>query len=132
MLVEFNSMVGFITRALLFCNAEVDALGVKDITTYEELEKVKKNRFTLVDFSAPWCAPCRLQEPIIHQLAEQFQGRVFVAAMNIDQSRGNMAWNMGIHSIPTLIIFENGKEIQRFIGLQSKTTLSDALKKLLC
>lgn len=85
---------------------------------------------TLVDFNAPWCTPCRAQEPILIALAKQFEGKASVAAMNIDDNRETAA-NLGIQSIPTLIIFKNGTEIQRFVGLQSEDTLEDAIKKLL-
>ena len=88
------------------------------------------NGLTLVDFSAPWCAPCRLQEPIISRIASQFEGKAFIAAVNIDESR-DVASILGIRSIPTLILFRNGKELQRFVGLQSEAELSGALKKLL-
>ncbi|MBN2062076.1 MAG: thioredoxin fold domain-containing protein [Deltaproteobacteria bacterium] len=84
----------------------------------------------LVDFGAPWCAPCSLQEPIIRQLAIQFKGKALVGAVNIDESY-DMALNLGIQSIPTLILYKNGKEIKRFVGLQSEITLSEALEKLL-
>ena len=108
----------------------MNALEVKKIKSREELEKEIENRITLIDFSAPWYAPCRLQEPIIHQLADQFEGKALIAAMNINES-SDVALNLGIHSIPTLIIFKNGKEIQRFVGLQSEDTLSEAMRKLL-
>ena len=108
----------------------VNALEVKEIKSREEFEKGIENGITLIDFSTPWYASCRLQEPIIHQLAAQFEGKVFIATMNIAESN-DVALNLGIHSIPTLIIFKNGKEIQRFVGLQSEDTLSEALKKLL-
>jgi len=105
-------------------------LEIREIKTGDELEAAKKNGLTLVDFSAPWCAPCRLQEPIIRQLADQFTGKAVIAEVNIDASR-EMAANLGIRSIPTLILFINGKEVQRFVGLQSEATLSEALEKLL-
>ena len=108
----------------------VNALEVKEIKSGEELEKEIANGITLIDFSAPWYAPCRLQRPIIHRLAIQFKGKGLIAAMNIDES-SDVALNLGIHSIPTLIIFKNGKEIQRFVGLQSEDTLSEAMRKLL-
>lgn len=105
-------------------------MEVKEIKSEEEFEKLKMNGLTLVDFSAPWCAPCRLQEPILGQLAAQFEGKASVAAVNIDESR-DIASNLGIQSIPTLILFRKGKEVQRFVGLQSDITLSEALEKLL-
>ena len=105
-------------------------MEIREIRTQDELEAAKKDGLTLVDFSAPWCAPCRLQEPIIRQLADQFTGKAVIAEVNIDASR-EMAASLGIRSIPTLILFINGKEAQRFIGLQSEATLSEVLEKLL-
>lgn len=107
-----------------------NGLDVEEIRSPEELEKAKTKGLTLVDFGTPWCAPCRLQEPILRQLAARFQGKALVAAVNIDENR-DLASNLGIQSIPTLILFGNGKEIQRFVGLQSEPTLSDAVRKLL-
>ncbi len=83
-----------------------------------------------MDFNAPWCAPCRSQEPILEALAERFQGRALVASMNVDENM-DIAAQLGIQSIPTLIIFKNHKEIQRFVGLQPEGTLSEALEKVM-
>ena len=105
-------------------------MEIREIRTGDELEAAKKKGLILLDFSAPWCAPCRLQEPIIRQLADQFTGKAVIAEVNIDASR-EIAANLGIRSIPTLILFINGKEVQRFVGLQSEATLSEALEKLL-
>ena len=105
-------------------------MEIREIGSQDELEAGKKNGLILVDFGAPWCAPCRLQEPIIRQLADQFRGKAVIAEVNIDASR-EIAANLGIRSIPTLILFINGKEVQRFVGLQSEATLSEALEKLL-
>ena len=105
-------------------------MEVKEIKSSAELERAKMSGLALVDFGAPWCAPCSLQEPIIRQLAAQFKGRVLIGAVNIDESR-DVALNLGIQSIPTLILFKNGKEMQRFVGLQSEITLSEALERLL-
>ena len=91
---------------------------------------MKTKGLTLVDFGTPWSTPFRLQEPILRRLAAQFEGRVLVAAVNVDEFR-EICLNLVIESIPTLILFRNGKEIQRFVGLQSEFTLSDALKGLL-
>ena len=85
---------------------------------------------TLVDFNTPWCAPCRAQEPILSAIAKQFADKASVIAMNLDNCP-EIARALGIRSIPTLVIFKNGKEIQRFVGLQSEAVLSDALKSVL-
>jgi thioredoxin 1 len=84
----------------------------------------------LVDFNASWCAPCRAQEPIIRQLAIKFEAQARVTSLNIDENR-ETALKLCIHSIPTLVLFKNGKEIQRFIGLQSEKFLSQAIENVL-
>ena len=84
----------------------------------------------MVDFNAPWCGPCRAQEPIIQQLSEQFTGKAIIAEMNIDDNQ-ETAVALGIQSIPTLAVFKNGKEVQRFVGLQSSKTLTQALEEII-
>lgn len=107
-----------------------NALEIKEIRTRGELEKAKRSGLTLVDFNAPWCAPCLLQEPIIRQLADHFKEKASILSVNIDESR-DVALNTGVRSIPTLILFSNGKEVQRFVGLQSAATLLEAMEKFL-
>ena len=109
---------------------EGNEVELEEITSVEELKKAEMNGLALVDFGAPWCAPCRLQRPILRQLADQFEGRVLVAAVNVDDF-GEASSILGIQSIPTLVFFRYGKEIQRFVGLQSELTLSDALIHLI-
>jgi len=103
---------------------------MNEIMSSDDFETAIKNGVTLIDFNAPWCAPCRAQEPILAKLATQFEGKAQVSAMNIDNNR-EIAGKLGIQSIPTLIIFKNGKEIQRFVGLQSENTLADVIENLL-
>ncbi len=85
---------------------------------------------TLVDYNAPWCAPCKAQKPIIEKLAAAYQGRIRVVNLNVDKNQKSAMQN-GIASIPTMIIYKNGKEIDRFIGLQSNEVLSKAIDKAL-
>ena len=105
-------------------------MEVKEIQSRGMLEKDIANGITLINFSAPWYTPCQLQEAIIQQLADQFKGKALIATMNIEE-HNDMALKLDIHNIPTLIIFKNGNEIERFIGLQAKETLSEPLTKLL-
>ena len=105
-------------------------METKEIRTKNEFDNTIQNGVTLVDFNAPWCGPCRSQEPILERIADQFDGKAIIAAMNIDNHQ-DIAMELGIQSIPTLIIFKNNKEIQRFIGLQPEAMLSGALEKLL-
>jgi thioredoxin 1 len=105
-------------------------MEAKKIINEEEFNNAIENGVSLIDFNAPWCAPCRAQGPIVQQLSEQFEERAIIAEMNIDENQ-QTAMKLGIQSIPTLAIFKNGKEIQRFIGLQSQDTLSAAIEKVL-
>ena len=105
-------------------------MGIKRMKSDEDFEMLKSNGLTLINFGAPWCTLCRLQEPIILQLSSKFKENVSIAGVNIDQNR-EIVSSLGIKGIPTLIIFIKGREIQRFVGLQSKETLSETLRKLL-
>ena len=80
----------------------------------------------LVDCWAPWCMPCRAQQPILEKVANELQGKELIASLNTEENR-NEAYRLNIHSIPTLVIFKDGKERQRFIGLQKADPLTRAL-----
>jgi thioredoxin 1 len=89
-----------------------------------------KTGVTLVDLNAPWCGPCRVQEPIIKKIAKLFEGKATIIEINVDENRETAA-SLGIHSIPTLIIFKDGREIQRLIGIQSEQSLTQVIKNVL-
>jgi thioredoxin 1 len=81
---------------------------------------------TLVDFWAPWCGPCKMQGPILEQVAESIDGRAKIAKLNVDDAVG-IAGRFSVQSIPTLILFKNGNEVRRFVGVQPKEILIDAI-----
>ena len=81
---------------------------------------------TLVDFWAEWCGPCRMMGPVLDKLAGQYAGKVTVAKVNVD-NEGELAQEFGVSSIPTLIVFKDGKEVNRYVGVTSKTELARAL-----
>ncbi len=105
-------------------------MALKALQNKEEYYKIIERGITLMDFNAPWCAPCRAQEPILEQLATRYEGSAVIAAMNVDENQ-EVAALLGIQSIPTLIIFKNNQEMQRFVGVQPESALSNALDKLL-
>ncbi|MFW6052792.1 MAG: thioredoxin [Desulfosalsimonas sp.] len=84
----------------------------------------------LVDFNAPWCGPCKAQTPIIEELAGKFDAEASVAELDVSANR-EVARRLGIHSIPTLIVFKDGKELKRFVGLQPEDVLEGAVKQAL-
>ncbi len=85
---------------------------------------------SLVDFWATWCGPCRAQGPIIEKIAAKYGDRAKIGKMNVDENRG-VPGQFGITGIPTMIIFKDGREAKRFIGLQQEKTLASALDELL-
>jgi thioredoxin 1 len=110
----------------------MEAFGVEPtkLLSMENFKQAILKGVALVDFTAPWCAPCREQAPIIQELAEYFTGKALIAEMNVDENQ-ETALTLGIHSIPTLVIFKNGRETQRFVGLQSQNVLQTAVQKML-
>lgn len=85
---------------------------------------------SLVDFGATWCPPCRMQEPIIEKLVGRFAGRAKVGTLNVDDGRETAA-RFGVQSVPTLIVFKSGDEVQRLVGLQTEVKLAEALEAAL-
>lgn len=84
----------------------------------------------LVDFSAEWCGPCKALAPVIEELANDYDGRVKVAKLDIDENRQS-AGQYGIQSVPTMIIFHNGQPVKKLVGLTPKDRIAAALDELL-
>lgn len=93
-------------------------------------EVLKSDKLVLVDFWASWCGPCKMVSPIISQLAEEYNGRVKVCKLNVDDEGGIAAQN-AIVSIPTVIIFLDGKPVKKMVGAHSFDDYADALDELL-
>src|ERR1044071_4383447 len=82
----------------------------------------------LVDFWAPWCAPCRMLAPTVEAVAQNFQGAAAVVQLNVDDNPA-VSQRYGIKGIPTLILFKDGKEAERIVGATSKEIISRMIDK---
>lgn len=102
---------------------------MSDITitdsTFDETV-LKSDKPVLVDFWAVWCGPCQMQGPIVEEVASQLAGKAVVGKFNVDENPQS-AEKYGVMSIPTLIIFKDGKPVKQMIGVQSKDTLISEL-----
>ena len=84
----------------------------------------------LVDFWAPWCGPCKMIAPVLEEIASEYDGKVKVVKINIDENQTTPS-TYGVRSIPTLILFKDGQEVEKIIGAQSKQNLKQMVDKSL-
>lgn len=102
-------------------------MAIIDLTKENfQAEITKSDKLVLVDFWAVWCGPCQMMAPILHELEAEMPD-VQIGKVNVDEQM-DLARQFRVVSIPTLIIFKNGQEVQRMVGVTSKEELKDALK----
>ena len=94
----------------------------------KEAIEASKDKPVLVDFFASWCGPCKMQGPIVDELAEEIGDKAVVGKLDTEASQAT-AQQFGVMSIPTLLIFKDGKVAEQMVGLQSKEALKDSLEK---
>ena len=104
-------------------------LGVATDDNFEG-EVLKSDKPVLIDFWAPWCGPCKAIGPVVEELAEKFKDSVKIMKLNVDENQKTAA-KYGVRSIPTLILFKEGKVLDTLIGLVPKERLEDFVKKSL-
>ncbi|TWT77074.1 Thioredoxin-1 [Posidoniimonas polymericola] len=102
-------------------------MGVQEVNDDNfEAEVLKAGEPVLVDFWAPWCGPCRQIAPLVEELAGENSGGAKVVKLNVDDAPG-AAQSYGVSSIPTLMVFKGGEVVDRFVGVQPKNRLQDAI-----
>jgi thioredoxin 1 len=131
--------VSFLVIALLIAYMVYSYRRIKNMPEVESHSSIKtltdanfsaqvKNGLVLVDFWAAWCMPCRMMAPILNEMAEELGSDAHVAKIDIDANRASAA-KYSVRSIPTLILFRNGKEINRFVGVKTKDFLVKEIRK---
>ena len=122
--------VMFVLVGLLVFNTRQKMKSLKDV---KESDKIKvftdqnfqnkiKTGMVLVDFWASWCMPCKMMVPVLNEVAEEVNGKVTIAKVNVDEQKATAA-KFGIRSIPTMVLFQNGKEVKRIVGVKTKDYL---------
>ncbi len=96
--------------------AVVDSAKIK-VLTDKNFQQQIKNGLTLVDFWASWCMPCKMMAPVLNELAEELHNEANICKLNVEHYQ-SVASKFSVRGIPTMILFKNGKEINRFVGVK--------------
>ncbi|MBN2164690.1 MAG: thioredoxin [Marinilabiliaceae bacterium] len=134
-----NTLIAIGTALIIFvAYVYIKVRKMKNMPTVSDSEKITtltdknfqhkiNNGIMLVDFWASWCMPCKLMTPVLNDLAEDPSVNGTVAKLNIEQYQ-SVAAKYNVRSIPTMVLFKNGKEVNRFIGVKSKDFLLKQMK----
>lgn len=106
--------------------AVADSELIEHLTAQNFAHKTKDG-VVLVDFWADWCMPCKMMAPILNEVAEAMDGTAVIYKLNVDEQQ-QIAAQYGIRSIPTMILFKDGKELERIIGVKSKDSVIASIK----
>lgn len=104
-------------------------MALINVTDLDFEEKVIKNTLPVfVDFFAPWCGPCKMAEPVIEELAKDYEGKAIIAKINVDENPLTSS-KFDVMSIPTTIMFKGGQEVGRQTGFSGRQTFEELIKK---
>ncbi|MDD5185367.1 MAG: thioredoxin, partial [Paludibacter sp.] len=97
--------------------------------TEKNFQQQTKTKIVIVDFWAAWCAPCRMMAPVLNDVADALPGNMQVGKINVEVEKA-LAQKFNVRSIPTLILFKDGKEVNRFVGVKTKDFLLKEMNKI--
>ena len=126
------SIIGAVVvlAGILILNTRQKMKSLKDVKESDKIKVLTDQNFqnkiktglVLVDFWAAWCMPCKMMIPVLNEVAEEAGDKVTIAKVNVDEQKATAA-KFGIRSIPTMILFQNGKEVKRIVGVKTKDYL---------
>jgi len=135
----FWALIGILVILFIFALYKRTKM-IKSLMNQKESDKLRKltdanfqgtinKGITLVDFWAPWCTPCKIQGPIVSDVAEEVGDKAKIGKLNVDENQ-RIATKYGIRSIPTIYIFKDGEPVKKFVGVKTKTVLVKAINEL--
>ncbi len=96
--------------------------------TFDTILESAGEKPVLVDFFAEWCGPCKMIAPVIEEMAAEYEGKAVITKVNVDDEH-DLATRFGVMSIPTLLLFKNGQQVEKQVGFVSKAKLAELLVK---
>jgi thioredoxin 1 len=134
-LIITGTIISVLAALFLFAQYKLKNIAVvadndKVLTlTDKNFQYQTKNKLVLVDFWASWCVPCRIMAPVLNEVADELNGNSYVGKVNIERYQ-SLAQKFLVRNIPTLILFKNGKEVDRFVGIKNKEFLLQQINKI--
>lgn len=133
-LIIIGIIISVLATLIIFARLKMNNIPTVDDSdkiltlTDKNFQHQTKNKLVLVDFWASWCAPCRMMAPVLNELADELPGNSHVGKVNVEQYQ-SLAQKFRVRNIPTMILFKNGIEVDRFVGVKSKEFFLEQIRK---